>query len=121
MIARLQNQTHPLPQPFEVKYCDTFLTKLLGLMFQKEIKPYSGVLLVETQDNVISTTIHMLFMNFDICTVWIDRSGTVVDVQIAKRWRLIYKPQKPACLVLETHTQHLDAIKVGDKINYEII
>jgi uncharacterized membrane protein (UPF0127 family) len=121
MIARIQNLTHPLPRPFEVKYCATFFTKLLGLMFQKEISPYSGVLLVEPQDSVIATTIHMLFMNFDICAVWIDQSGSVVDVQLAKRWRLIYKPQKPASLVLETHKDHLSDIKVDDKIDYEII
>ena len=121
MIARIRNLTHPLPRPFEVKYCDTFFTKLQGLMFQKEIVPYSGVLLVEPKDSVIATTIHMLFMNFDITTVWIDQSGTVVDVQLAKRWRLIYKPRKPASLVLETHQQHLHDIKINDKIEYETI
>jgi uncharacterized protein len=121
MIARLRNLTRPLPRPFEVKYCATFFSKLLGLMFRKEISPYSGVLLVEPQDSIVATTIHMLFMNFDICTVWIDRSGTVVDVQLAKRWRLIYTPQKPASLVLETHTSHLSDFKVDDKIEYEII
>jgi uncharacterized membrane protein (UPF0127 family) len=90
-------------------------------MFQKEIAPYSGALLVETQDSVIATTIHMFFMNFDICAVWIDQSGSVVDVQLARRWRLIYKPQKAASLVLETHKGHLPDIKVNDKIEYEII
>ena len=121
MIARIRNLTHPLPKPFEVKYCATFFTKLIGLMFQKEIAPYSGVVLVESHDTVLNTTIHMLFMNFDICAAWIDKSGTVVDVQTAKRWRLIYKPQKPASLVLETHRRHVSDIKVGDKIEYEII
>jgi uncharacterized membrane protein (UPF0127 family) len=121
MNARLRDLTHPLSRPFEVKYCATFFSKLQGLMFQKEISPYSGVLLVESQDSVIATTIHMLFMNFDICVVWIDQSKTVVDVQVAKRWRLIYKPQKPASLVLETHTDHLPDIKINDKIEYEVI
>jgi uncharacterized membrane protein (UPF0127 family) len=119
MIARLQNLTHPLPKPFEVKYCSTFMTKLQGLMFRKNLDPFSGVLLVETHDSVINTTIHMLFMNFDICTIWIDRSGSVVDIQIARRWRLIYKPQKPACIVLETHCQHLNDFQIGDMISYE--
>jgi uncharacterized membrane protein (UPF0127 family) len=121
MIARLQNHSRPQLKPFELKYCATFMTKLQGLMFRKNLEPHSGALLVETQDSVINTTIHMLFMNFDICTVWIDRSGTVVDVQLAKRWHLMYKPQKAACLVLETHFQHMNDFKLGDKIGYEII
>jgi uncharacterized membrane protein (UPF0127 family) len=120
MIARLKNLTHPQAISFEVKYCASFMTKLQGLMFKKRLDPYSGVLLVESQDSVINTTIHMLFMNFDICTVWIDRSGSVVDVQIAKRWHLMYKPKKPACLVLETHCQHVNDFQIGDKIEYEI-
>jgi uncharacterized membrane protein (UPF0127 family) len=121
MIARLKNLTHPLTKPVEVKYCASFMTKLQGLMFRKQLNPYTGALLVESQDSVINTTIHMLFMNFDICAVWIDRSGSVVDVQIAKRWHLLYKPQKPACLVLETHCQHVSDFNLGDKIEYEII
>jgi uncharacterized membrane protein (UPF0127 family) len=121
MIARLQNLSRPQLKPFELKYCATFLTKLQGLMFKKSLEPHCGVLLVETQDSVINTTIHMLFMNFDISTVWIDRSGVVVDVQLAKRWHLMYKPQKAACLVLETHCQHMKDFKPGDKIDYEII
>lgn len=121
MIARIQNLTHPLPRPIEVQYCATFFSKLRGLMFQKEITPYSGVLLVETQDSIIATTIHMMFMNFDICAVWIDQSGNVVDVQLARRWRLVYQPQKAASLVLETHKDHLSDIHVNDKIEYEII
>ncbi len=121
MIARIHNLTRPLPEPVEVKYCDTFATKLLGLMFKKEIFPFTGILLVEPQDSIIATTIHMLFMNFDICTVWINQAGTVVDVKVARRWRLAYAPQTPASLVLETHTSHLSDFKVDDKIKYEII
>jgi uncharacterized membrane protein (UPF0127 family) len=121
MIARLKNLTQPQLEPFELKYCATFMTKLQGLMFKKDLEPFYGVLLVETQDSVVNTTIHMLFMNFDICTVWIDRSNTVVDIQLARRWHLMYKPQKAACLVLETHSQHMKDFKLGDKIGYEII
>jgi len=121
MIAILQNLSHPQPNTFEVKYCSTFMTKLQGLMFRKQLEPYSGVLLVEARDSVINTTIHMLFMNFDICAIWIDRFNSVVDVQHAKRWHLMYKPKKAACLVLETHPQHMDDFKIGDKIGYEII
>lgn len=90
-------------------------------MFQKEIKPFSGVVLVESRDSVVNTTIHMLFMNFDICVVWIDKNDRVVDVKIARRWHLAYKPDKPACYVLEIHPKHIKDFKVGEKVAYEIL
>jgi uncharacterized membrane protein (UPF0127 family) len=121
MIAQLRNLSQTKSPHFELEYCATFWTKLMGLMFRKSLEPFAGVLLVETQDGVINTTIHMLFMNFDICTVWIDSTGVVVDVQLAKRWHLMYKPRKAACLVLETHVRHFGDFQIGDKIEYEII
>jgi uncharacterized membrane protein (UPF0127 family) len=90
-------------------------------MFRKRLDPYSGVILVESRDSLINTTIHMFFMNFDILVAWIDKSGSVVDTQIARRWRPYYKSQKPASLVLEVHCQHVKDIQIGDKIIYEII
>ncbi|MBN2677830.1 MAG: DUF192 domain-containing protein [Anaerolineaceae bacterium] len=119
--VKLQNVSHPLSQPCEVNYCTSFYAKFIGLMFQKEITPFSGIVLVEKHDSMINSTIHMLFMNFDISAIWINQSGFVVDKVIAKRWHLAYAPRQAANRVFEMHTQHYDDFSIGDQISCETL
>ena len=119
MKTVLINHTSPFSRPIEVVICSTFFTKLRGLMFQKKISPFSGIVLLEERDSVINSAIHMLFMSFDICVVWVNKKGRVVDRQLARRWHVLYKPAKPACLTLELHTSHMKDFKIGDKVSYE--
>ncbi len=88
-------------------------------MFQKNITPFSGIVLLEKQDSVINSAIHMLFMNFDICVVWINKKNRVVDRQLARRWHVLYKPVKPACMTVELHPRHMKDFKIGDIVSYE--
>ncbi len=90
-------------------------------MFRKDIAPFSGILLLEKQDSVIDSAIHMLFMNFDICVIWVNKSGKVVDKQLARRWHFLYKPEKPACMTLELHPRHMKDFNIGDSLSYENI
>lgn len=75
--------------------------------------------MVQPTSSRMDAAIHMLFMNFDICVVWIDDDRTVVDVQLARRWRLAYVPAKAARYVLETHPSRLDDFHVGDRLAIE--
>ena len=99
-----------------VKYCDSFLSKLMGLMFIKELAQDSGVILVGTHESRMSTAIHMLFMNFDITVLWLDKNMIVVDKALAKKWTLIHMPQKPAQYVLELHSSKFSGYLIGDSL-----
>lgn len=85
-------------------------------MLRPHINENEGLILVDTKDSRSEAAIHMLFMNFDIATVWINSKFEVVDVRLAKRWFPFYIPQAPAQFVLETHPAHLHQFKVGDRI-----
>jgi uncharacterized membrane protein (UPF0127 family) len=98
---------------------DTFFLKLAGLMFKNEINPDSGLLLSDSFESRINTSIHMLFMKFDICVVWLNRQLHVVDIQYAKKWALAYFPKKPAQYTLELHSSQMDHFSVGDKLEFE--
>ena len=88
-------------------------------MLRRHLTPNEGLLLVGNRENRSESAIHMLFMFFDITAVWLDSDLKVVDVQYARRWRLIYAPQSPAKYVIELHQDRLDDFQVGDivKIN----
>jgi uncharacterized membrane protein (UPF0127 family) len=113
------NQTKPLQQPLQVEFCDSFATRLRGLMFRRKIGAWDGILLVEPRDSRLNTAIHMFFMNFDIATVWVNTSGRVVDTCLAKRWRPFYMPSAPARYTLETHPSRLNDFSRGDQIVFE--
>jgi len=117
--VKIHNQTHPLPAPILAPYCDTFLSRLRGLMFRKSLAQREGLLLVERAESRVGAAIHMLFMNFDLCVVWINTEMRVVDVQLARKWQPSYTPAQPARYTLETRTEYLLEFHAGDLIRFE--
>lgn len=116
----LRNLNQPDLSPARVKYCDSFLCRLRGLMFRKRLEPDDGLLLVQgKRDSRIDTSIHMLFVPFDLSVVWINTDMTVVDKIIAKAWRPAYAPAQPACFILEIHPERWDDYQIGDKVEIQ--
>lgn len=58
----------------------------------------------------------MLFMRFSIGVIWINAANQVVDVRLAKPWRLAYKPVEAARYVLETHPDRMKDFRIGEKV-----
>ncbi len=96
--------------------CDTFLTKLSGLMFRKKIDPYYGLLFSETSESRLNTSIHMFFMNFDITVLWMDKNCSIVDIALAKKWHPIYLSKAPAQYTLELHPDRFSDFSIGDQL-----
>jgi len=103
----------------QTKIADTFFSKLLGLMFKQKLEENSGLLLSDRYESRINSSIHMLFMNFDLCVVWLDKNLLVVDVKNAKKWRPAYFPCAAAQHVLETGITHINDFSIGDQLSFE--
>jgi uncharacterized membrane protein (UPF0127 family) len=116
-FINLSNEECPI---LNVSLCESFLCKLRGLMFRKAIHEEEGLVFDLQSDSRINAAIHMFFMRFDITVIWVDSNNSVVDVQLAKRWRPVYVPGKPARFVVETHTRQLNHFKIGDLVRFEI-
>ncbi len=99
-----------------VKYCDTFFSRLTGLMFSKELRPDYGVMLADNDESRINASIHMFFMNYDITVLWLDKNMVVVDKVLAKKWHPYYAPKKPAQYILELHHSKFSEYSIGDKL-----
>jgi len=116
----IQNQNRTISNPARVKYCDSFLCRLRGLTFRKRLELDDGLLLVQgTRDSRIDSSIHMLFVPFDLNVVWIDTQMTVVDKVIAKPWRPAYLSAQPARYVLEIHPDRWEEYQIGDKVEFQ--
>jgi uncharacterized membrane protein (UPF0127 family) len=106
--------------PARVKYCDSFLCRLRGLTFRNRLDPDHGLLLVQgKRDSRIESSIHMLFVPFELSVVWINTEMTVVDKVIARPWRPAYFSSEPACYILEIHPERRKDYQIGDKVEFQ--
>jgi len=119
--VRIENQTRPLSSPVIAGLCDTFWLKFKGLMFTPSIHANEGLLFSENGESRIDSSIHMLFMNFDIAVIWLDRDHRVVDTKLARRWRLAYVPAGAAQFTLETHPEQMKNFQIGDVLSFEAV
>lgn len=101
----------------EVIIANTFQKRLLGLMFRQKTE---FPMLFEIPQNIGSrmrSSIHSLFMRFDLKLVFIDKNNIVFEMADLKPWRL-YVPKKEAKYIIEFDKSKFENynIKIGDKI-----
>ena len=114
-IVKIRKSSSPFTV-VNVKYCDTFLSKLIGLMFSRKLKHDNGIILVENNETRINTSIHMMFMNYDIAVLWLDKQMVIIDKVLARKWVPVYIPKKPAQYVIELHHSKFSEYTIGDKL-----
>jgi len=104
-------------------FYDSFWGRLRGLMLSEK----KDVVLVSPKEDVVSSTIHMLFMLYPIDVVWVNESMKVVDVKknlppanpLKSKTMRSYAPIKPAKYVVELCLIGACETKVGDEILFE--
>ncbi len=116
---RLLNKSSKTVLLTQVKWCNSFLCRLRGLMFRAALAEGEGLLLVERRESRLDTSIHMFFMRFPIAAIWLDAHYRVVDTCLAQPWRPMYAPRAAAQYTLETSPKLLEKIAIGDELVLE--
>ena len=101
-----------------VEWCDSFASKLRGLTFRRRLAPGAGLVLVEDRPGRLATAIHMAFVFFPLAVAWLDGEGRVVDMRLARPWR-VYVPRRPAQYVLEASPAMLECLSLGDRVAFD--
>ena len=112
------NKNRIIDSPPLIRFCDTFISQLRGFTFYPSLSQDEGLILVGKRDSRLDSSIHMLFVSFDLGVIWINTELKVVDKIIAKSWRSAYFPKQPAKYVLEIHPSRLDAYQIGDFLEF---
>jgi uncharacterized protein len=115
----VSNQSNSKISPIRAGLCDQFGSRLMGLMFTKNLGIDRGLLFVHNHESRVDASIHMLFMFYDIAVIWINSRLEVVDVNLAKKWHPIYIPSAPAFYTLEIHPIQLDNFKIGNTLQLQ--
>ena len=120
-ISNNSNITTGISSTIRVTLCESFTSRFLGLMFQKNIPSNEGLLFINKLENRIDAAIHMFFMNFDISVFWINQDNIIVDKRIALKWHPIYIPRYNSKMILETHIDNINLFAIGDSVLIEKI
>ena len=115
----IQNLDKQINEPARVLYCDSFACRLRGLMFRSQLPISEGLLLVIDRDSRIDSSIHMLFVPFDLAVFWINSKKEVVDKRIARSWRPAYISVKPARYILEIHPARINDYDLGHRVDFQ--
>jgi len=118
-IIKLENKNRTITSSLRIRYCDTFFTQLRGFTFRSGLSVEEGLLLVGSRDSRLDSSIHMLFVPFDLSVIWINSGMQVVDKVLAKSWRPAYFSKQPARYVLEIHPKRWDDFEIGDRVEFK--
>jgi uncharacterized membrane protein (UPF0127 family) len=114
----VENETRQVGDLPRIKFCDTFLTQLRGFTFRSRLTLEEGLLLVGKRDSRLDSSIHMLFVAFDLAVFWINSEMNVVDKVLARSWRPAYFSKRPARYVLEIHPDRWGDYEIGDRVQF---
>lgn len=115
----IPNTNRTIPDLPRIQYCDTFLTQLRGFTFRACLTRDEGLLLVGKRDSRLDSSIHMLFVAFDLAVFWINSDLQVVDKILASSWRPAYFSKQPARYVLEIHPERWGDYEIGDAVQFK--
>ena len=113
--VKIRNSSPPYTE-INAKICDNFVSRFNGLMFSKKIEPDFGLFFIDYKETRMNSSIHMMFMNYDIAVLWLDKEFIIVDKVLAKKWVPIYIPKRPAQYILELHSAKYSEYSIGDKL-----
>lgn len=102
-----------------VELCDTFWSKLRGLMFRRSLEPNHALVFCYARESVAETSIHMFFVPFPIAVIWLDAQRQVVDQVLARPFRPYYAPRAPAQYFVEGVPGLLEHAHPGDELAFE--
>ena len=88
-------------------------------MFRPQLALDEGLLLVIERDARLDSSIHMLFVSFDLAVFWINSHMEVVDKVIARSWHPAYFPARAARYILEIHPARFNDYELGHKVEFQ--
>ena len=100
------------------KWCNSFLTRGLGLMFHPPLREDEAYIFAEGRESRSLTTIHMLFVFSPLAVIWLDAGKLVVDKVLARPFHPYYVPSSPAQYYLECHPRVLERVQIGDQLEF---
>lgn len=92
---------------------------LKGLMFEKPEKFDYGLIFDILKESRINASVHMVFVFFPICIVYLNENKRVVDKAILKPFLPNYTPKKSARYFIELPVSKNSMVFIGDYVEFD--
>jgi len=103
----------------KVRFADTSLKRLRGLMFEQE-KNFDYALVFELPSETrFGASVHMMFVFFPIDIVFLDSQKRVVDKATLNPWEMNYIPKKAAKYFVELPKGKAKNIRLGNRLEWK--
>ena len=101
-----------------VKFADSFLSRLKGLMFKKDLN-HALVLKPSKPNNRYISSIHTCFMRIAIDIVFLNENREVCEIKHLKTWNF-HTPKSGASYIIELKEGSIEKYKIniGDKLDF---
>lgn len=103
----------------KVVVAHSYLEKFFGLMGKKESEFDYALVFAWNTEGRLNRSIHMLFMNFSIMAVFLNKEKKVVDKTVLKPWQWNYTPKEKCQYVVEMPVKN-GKIRVGDQWAFQV-
>ena len=105
------NKTTNEQYNIKITYANSFYKRFKGLMLKKDFS--DGLLFTNLKDS----SIHTLFMRFEIDVYFLDENLLIFEKTTLKPWKF-YKPKKQAKYILETKKALLK-LSINNKLKFK--
>ncbi|MEA4956782.1 hypothetical protein SDC9_28869 [bioreactor metagenome] len=101
-----------------VKFADSYLSRLKGLMFEKRLD-YILIIKTAKKNTKFYSSIHTFFMYINIDVIFLNENKEVTETTCISPWK-IYKPRHRATYIIELKKGSIEKnrIKIGDKLDF---
>lgn len=101
----------------QVHVANSFRKRLIGLMFKKNIDYPLAFIIPRRINNRQRSSIHSIFMRFELTIVFVDEENIVFEIANLKPWKY-YVPKKAAKYIIEFDKNKFNKskLKIGDEI-----
>ncbi len=101
------------------KHHKDFFFKARGLMFRKPLRKGQAMILESTNEGILDTTIHMLFVFYPIDVIWLNSNKEVVDIKKSVIPFIPWlSPKAAAKYVIELRKGTAKHVNIGDILKF---
>jgi len=113
----LKNKTRKTLMAKRLRFCKTFASKIIGLMFARKIQDEA---LVFVFDKDQGDAIHMLFVFFSIDLLFLDKNKKVIEIKENFKPFTVYVPKKEYRYFVElaAGTKKKTKTGIGDELAF---
>lgn len=118
MLELLYNKTRKKKVLEKVRTAYSAWKRFKGLMFEKPENFDFALVFPFSKDEKVKASLHMLFVGFPICVLFLNSGKRVIEKAVLKPWLLNFTPRQACKFVIEMPVQKGESISVGDFLEW---